>query len=110
MIAARSEWSRWARVATSPWVVSPIVVLGLLVSAVAGYGAYTRSRPTNYARGGLFARVASQAPGGRGLAVVRSSAPTAVASTAPSGSPSTASTASSATNQPTTAGGATVGG
>src|SRR3954471_19598244 len=110
MIAARSEWPRWARVATSPWVVSPVVVLGLLVSAVVGYGAYTRSRPTNYARGGVFAPIPSQTPSGPGLAVVPSSAPTALASVAPSGSPSTASTASSATNQTTTAGGATVGG
>src|SRR5436305_14363140 len=109
MIAARSEWPRWARVATSPWVVSPIVVLGLLVSAVAGYGAYTRRRPTNYARGGVFAPVPSQPPGGPGLAVVPSSAPTTIPSTASSGSPSTVSTTASATDQ-TAAGGSTVGG
>src|SRR4051812_48327556 len=95
MIAARSEWPRWARLATSPWVVSPIVVLGLLVSAVAGYGAYTRSRPTNYARGGVFAPVPSQTPAGQGLVVVPSSLPTSVASAPPSGAPSTASTAPS---------------
>ena len=109
MIAARSEWPRWARVATSPWVVSPIVVLGLLVSAVAGYGAYTRSRPTNYARGGVFAPIPSQTPTGQGLAVVPSSAPTSVASVAASGSPSTANTTPSETDHRPT-GGSTVGG
>src|SRR3954462_4758702 len=113
MIAARSEWPRWARVATSPWVVSPIVVLGLLASAVVGYGAYTRSRPTNYARGGVFAPIPSQTPSGPGAAVVPSSAPTSMASVAssrgPSGSPSGASTTSTQTD-PTRARGATVGG
>src|SRR4051795_11264673 len=113
MIAARSEWPRWARVATSPWVVSPVVVLGLLVSAVVGYGAYTRSRPTNYARGGIFAPIPSQTPSGPGLAVVPSSAPTSLALVAPSGgpsgSPSTASTTSSETDHRPT-GGSTVGG
>src|SRR3954464_9440829 len=113
MIAARSEWPRWARVATSPWVVSPIVVLALLVSAVAGYGAYTRSRPTNYARGGVFAPIPSQTPTGQGLAVVPSSAPTSVASVAPSGgpsgAPSTASTTPSDVDH-TPAAGSTVGG
>src|SRR4051794_9101593 len=109
MIAARSEWPRWARVATSPWVVSPIVVLGLLVSAVAGYGAYTRSRPTNYARGGIFAPIPSQTPSGPGLAVVPSSAPTSVASVAASGSPSTTSTPPSERDH-TAAAGSTVGG
>src|SRR5437763_5177541 len=113
MIAARSEWPRWARVATSPWVVSPIVVLGLLVSAVAGYGAYTRSRPTNYARGGVFAPIPSQTPSGPGLAVVPSSVPTSLALVAPSGgpsgAPSTASTTPSETDH-TPTGGSTVGG
>src|SRR3982750_2315793 len=96
MIAARSEWPRWARVATSPWGGPPIVVLGLLVSAVAGYGAYTRSRPTNYARGGVFAPIPSQAPSGPGLAVVPSSAPTSLVSVAPSGGPSGSPSAASA--------------
>src|SRR3954470_14971809 len=109
MIAARSEWPRWARAAPSPWVVSPIVVLGLLVSAVAGYGAYTRSRPTNYARGGVFAPIPSQSPTGPGLAVVPSSAPTSLASAPPSASPLTASTAPSETGH-TAAAGSTVGG
>src|SRR3954454_20013493 len=113
MIAARSEWPRWARVATSPWVVSPVVVLGLLVSAVVGYGAYTRSRPTNYARGGVFAPIPSQTPSGPGLAVVPSSAPASIASFASSGGrsrpPSTIGTTSTHTT-PTPAGGATFGG
>ncbi|HMC71009.1 MAG TPA: hypothetical protein VKJ07_17765, partial [Mycobacteriales bacterium] len=109
MIAARSEWPRWARVATSPWVVSPIVVLGLLVSAVVGYGAYTRSRPTDYARGGVFAPVPSPTPSGPGVAVVPSSLPTSKSSLTPPGSSPTASTVSSDTPQPAT-GGSTVGG
>src|SRR3954447_8634379 len=108
MIAARSEWPRWARVATSSWVVSPVVVLGLLVSAVAGYGAYTRSRPTNYARGGVFAPIPSQMPSGPGVAVVPSSAPPSIASAAPSGSPTAGSTTSSQTEH-TAARGSTVG-
>src|SRR3954465_13419755 len=49
---SRSTWPRWARVATSPWLVSPLVVFALLAGAYVGYGAWTRSRPTHYARGG----------------------------------------------------------
>src|SRR3954470_9997934 len=101
MIAARSEWPRWARAAPSPWVVSPIVVLGLLVSAVVGYGAYTRSRPTNYARGGVFAPIPSQTPSGPGLVVAPSSAPTSIASVAPSGGPSGSPSGASTTSTQT---------
>src|SRR4051794_23324636 len=55
---SRSTWPRWARIATSPWLVSPLVVFALLAGAYVGYGAWTRSRPTHYARGGdAFASV-----------------------------------------------------
>jgi hypothetical protein len=50
----RSSWPRWARALTTPWVVSPIVVIALLVVAFEGYGYYTRHQPTTYARGGQF--------------------------------------------------------
>lgn len=48
----RSSWPRWARLASSAWIVSPLVVFALLVGAFFAYGAYTRSQPTHYARGG----------------------------------------------------------
>ena len=48
----RTTWPRWARIASSAWLVSPLVVFALLISAFFAYGAYTRSQPTHYARGG----------------------------------------------------------
>lgn len=48
----RSTWPRWARLASSAWVLSPLVVFALLIGAFFAYGAYTRSQPTRYARGG----------------------------------------------------------
>jgi hypothetical protein len=51
-VPSRSNWPRWARAATTPWVLSPLLVLALLVGGFAGYGAWTRSQPTHYARGG----------------------------------------------------------
>ena len=48
----RSAWPRWARVASSAWVLSPLLVFALLIGTFFAYGAYTRSRPTHYARGG----------------------------------------------------------
>jgi len=82
----RGRWRRWARVATSPWVLSPLLVLALLAGGFAGYGAWTRSRPTHYSRGGPFAAVAGASP----------TAPADIASAAPrraSARPSTAPTA-----------------
>ena len=48
----RSTWPRWARVASSAWVLSPLLVFALLIAGFFAYGAYTRSQPTHYARGG----------------------------------------------------------
>ena len=48
----RSSWPRWARVATSPWLLSPVLVLTLLAGSFLAYGAYSRSKTTHYARGG----------------------------------------------------------
>lgn len=48
----RSTWPRWARIASSAWVVSPFLVFALLMGTFFAYGAYTRSEPTHYARGG----------------------------------------------------------
>lgn len=49
---ARSSWPRWAKAATSPWALSPLIVVALLAGTFAAYGAYTRHRPTHSARGG----------------------------------------------------------
>src|SRR3954454_23634359 len=48
----RSGFPRWARVLTSPWLLSPLLVFTLLIGAFISYGAYTRSKPTHYNRGG----------------------------------------------------------
>src|SRR5690348_16416062 len=48
----RSTWPRWARVASSAWVVSPFLVFALLIGTFFAYGAYSRSKPTHYSRGG----------------------------------------------------------
>ena len=48
----REAWPRWARTATSPWLLSPLLVVTLAIGAFVGYGAWTRSRPTHYTRGG----------------------------------------------------------
>ena len=59
----RTTWPRWARIASSAWIVSPIVVFALLFGAFFAYGAYTRSQPTHYARGGdVFGLVPSPSP------------------------------------------------
>lgn len=56
----RAGLPRWARAATSAWVLSPLLVFALVISAFFAYGAWTRSRPTQYARGGdTFALVPS---------------------------------------------------
>ena len=61
----RTTWPRWARAASSAWVVSPLVVFALLIGAFFAYGAYTRSQPTHYARGGdSFAVIPSPTPSG----------------------------------------------
>src|SRR4051794_29047365 len=48
----RSGFPRWARLLTSPWLLSPLLVFALLIGAFLGYGAYSRSKPTHYDRGG----------------------------------------------------------
>lgn len=48
----RSTWPRWARIVSSAWVLSPFLVFALLIGTFFAYGAYTRSQPTHYARGG----------------------------------------------------------
>lgn len=48
----RSTWPRAARIASSAWVLAPFLVFALLIGTFFAYGAYTRSKPTHYARGG----------------------------------------------------------
>lgn len=50
----RTSWPRWARIASSGWVVSPLVLVLVLVIAYEGYTFYTRHQPTTY-KGGAFA-------------------------------------------------------
>src|SRR4051794_36331152 len=48
----RDTWPRWARGATSPWLISPLLVVALAIGGFTAYGAWTRAQPTHYARGG----------------------------------------------------------
>src|SRR3954447_11015198 len=48
----RDAWPRWARAATSPWLISPLLVVALAIGGFTAYGAWTRAHPTHYARGG----------------------------------------------------------
>ena len=66
VLPRRRTWPRWARAATSGWVVSPLLVFALLIGAFLGYGAWTRSRPTHYDRGGAFTIGALPHTGGGG--------------------------------------------
>src|SRR3954451_5452343 len=74
----RSGFPRWARIATSPWLLSPLLVFALLIGAFLGYGAYTRSKPTHYARGG------DEFPAGSLPSTVPSAAPSVRPSAVPS--------------------------
>jgi hypothetical protein len=120
---SRASWPKWARVVTSPWLLSPVLVLALLAGAFVGYGAWTRSRPTHYNRGGPFASVGtlplvpatspragivspsagpvarSAAP--RGSAVATSSAAPTAAAVRSGNADNTATTASGSTTLPT---------
>ena len=48
----RDAMPRWARAVTSPWLISPLLVVALAVGGFTAYGAWTRAHPTHYARGG----------------------------------------------------------
>src|SRR4051812_50136377 len=48
----RDAWPRWARGVTSPWLISPLLVVALAIGGFTAYGAWTRAHPTHYARGG----------------------------------------------------------
>src|SRR3954469_19655234 len=48
----RDAWPQWARGVTSPWLISPLLVVALAVGGFTAYGAWTRAHPTHYARGG----------------------------------------------------------
>src|SRR3954454_15882671 len=51
----RDAWPRWARAATSPWLISPLLVVALAIGGVTAYGALTRAHPPHHApRGGGF--------------------------------------------------------
>ena len=52
LLPNRHGWPRWLRTATSPWLLSPLLVATLAVGSFVGYGAWTRAHPTHYARGG----------------------------------------------------------
>ena len=53
-IPQRDNWPAWSRALTSGWVLSPLLAFALVVGAFFAYGAYTRSQPTHYSRGGDF--------------------------------------------------------
>jgi hypothetical protein len=48
----RRGFPRWARILTSPWLLSPVLAFTLLIGAFEGYAAYSRTKPTHYGRGG----------------------------------------------------------
>jgi hypothetical protein len=116
-IPSRSTWPRWTRALTSAWVLSPLLVLSLLVGAFFGYGAYTRSQPTHYARGGAFATIdqpaagssASARPGAHGARAGKRKG--ATAGHRRTGAPTTtASSAATSAHRAPTTGGSTSGG
>jgi hypothetical protein len=81
----RNGLPRWARALTSPWLISPILVFVLLIGAFLGYGAYTRSKPTHYSRGGdVFAA---------GIAPNPSASPSTLAKPSPRASAATTTAA-----------------
>src|SRR4051794_16748640 len=91
----RSGFPRWARLLTSPWLLSPLLVFALLIGAFLGYGAYTRSKPTHYNRGGdVFA--AGIAPDG-----APTTAPTVAATPAPTTAAAAAKSAGHASRSAT---------
>ncbi|MDX6285356.1 MAG: hypothetical protein QOG53_841 [Frankiales bacterium] len=78
----RSGWPRWARALSSPWLVSPVLVFALLIGAFLGYGAYTRSKPTHYGRGGDVFAAGIPSGDGPSAAPSASTRPSAAASAA----------------------------
>src|SRR3954467_10797967 len=48
----RDAMPRWARGGTSPWLLSPLLVVALALGGFTEDGAWTRAHPTHYARGG----------------------------------------------------------
>src|SRR4051812_45329235 len=48
----RDAIPRWVRRVTSPWLLSPLLVVALAVGGFTAYAACTRAHPTHYARGG----------------------------------------------------------
>jgi hypothetical protein len=108
----RSGWPRWARVLTGVWVLVPLLVIALVAGGFFGYGAYTRSKPTTYSKGGAFGVVASATPSATASA---SQSPTVVPTASgrgntaghptptptPSATASVTATTSTAATQPT---------
>jgi hypothetical protein len=83
-----------ARALLRPRLLAPLLVVALLLAAFLGYGAWTRSRPVKYARGGeSFAVVPSPAP--------RS---TSVPSTVPTAAPAASLTSPRAAHAPASTG------
>jgi hypothetical protein len=69
--------TRAARFLLRPRVLAPLLVVTLLVASFIGYGAWTRSRPVTYARGGdAFAVVPSTSPSTSPSASLPTAAPT----------------------------------
>jgi hypothetical protein len=69
MVASdRSSWPSWARLLTTGWVLSPLVVIALIAVTVEGYGYYIHHQVTPNARGGQFgaSNVAADASHGVG--------------------------------------------
>jgi hypothetical protein len=78
----RSGFPRWVRVLTNPWLLSPVIVFALLIGAFLGYGAYTRSKPTHYSRGGdVFAAGVTPDPGASALPTAGPSARPSISAT-----------------------------
>jgi hypothetical protein len=67
---------------SSPWLVSPVLVLALLIGAFLGYGAYTRSKSTHYGRGGDVFAAGLPSGVGASAAPSASARPSAAASAA----------------------------
>jgi hypothetical protein len=91
---------RTNRALTRPVVALPVALTVLALVAFAGYGAWTRSKPVHYARGGSdFAVVPTPSPTATPAPRVVPGTPAAVTSVAPTAGP-VATTAPRATGRP----------
>src|SRR3954452_23236638 len=130
-LRSRDAWPRWARNATSPWLLSPLLVIALVVGGFTAYGAWTRAHPTHYSRGGdafgvdslltspsASPQTAKKAAGRKGkkttagvsTAKSKANKPSKKAAVRSGGSSSGASSSGGSTSGGSTSGGSTSGG